>query len=331
MISPVWLDLDAQGPPGPGGMHTMDAGAAAAGGRVLAGLDGTGLRHLLVPLAEGAHVEADRRSAGVHLAERELEADGVRIRFADLACRRPHLAAAFALLGDEATEEIRASPDDVGGAIGRVLGRWRELLDREASPVLSLEQLIGLFGELWVLRRLLAEEQAALRRWTGPLGGRHDFTGVGLSLEIKSTLRREGRVIEVHGLEQMEAPPSGRLFLTLLRLEQSEGGESVPDLVAAVAAVAHDHLELERRLAAAGYDRHYEAQYQEVRFLVLERTSWKVDEGFPRIVRSSFVGGAMPAGTLALRYRIDLSGPAPAPLAEADEAAVFTGLAAAGG
>ena len=311
-------------------MRTMDAGAAAAGGRVLAGLDDSGLRHLLIPLAEGQHVEADRRSAGVHLVEREMEADGVRIRFADLACRRPHLTAAFAVLADEAAEEIRALPADADVAVGRVLGRWRELLDRDASSVLSLEQLTGLFGELWVLCRSLAEGQSAVRRWSGPLGGRHDFTGPNLSLEVKSTLRREGRVIEVHGLEQMEPPPGGRLFLMLLRLERSEGGQSVPELVAGAVAATPDPLEVERRLAAAGYDRLHETKYQDLRFLVLERTSWEVQEGFPRIVRSSFTGGAMPAGTLALRYQIDLSGPAPTPLAEAEDAAIFTALATAG-
>lgn len=331
MISPAWIQLDAEGPPARSGMHTIDAGAPAAGGRVLAGLDEQGLRHLLVPLAAGQSVEADRRSAGVHLVERELEANGGRIRFADLACRRPHLTAAFAQLADEVVDEIRVAPSDAAGAFARVLGRWRELLDRDAAGVLAQEELVGLFGELWALRGMLQAGPAALRRWTGPTGARHDFTGPGASLEVKTTLRREGRTIEVHGIDQLEAPAGGRLFLAFLRLERADAGESVPDLVSAVAALVQDPADLHRRLAAARYDRAHEDRYRELCLQVLEHQVWEVDDAFPRIIGSTFAAGATPAGTMALRYRVDLDAAAVrAPLGSHDVDALQAAFAAPG-
>jgi hypothetical protein len=331
MISPVWAQLEEAAAPTQGELRTVDAGAAAAGGRVLAAVDDKGLRHLLIPLAKGSALDSDVRSAGVHLRERELEAGGRLRRFADLACQRLHLSGVFALLADEVVEEIRAAPQNPAVACRKVLQRWRELLDRAPTRMLSFEEVVGLYGELWHLRRLLASGGPAVQRWTGPFGSRHDFSAPGIGLEIKSSMRREGRVVEIHGAEQLEPPLGGRLFLAALKLEQDAAGESVPDLVEALTAVVDDGIGFEQRLAAAGYDRRDADEYRVFSFAVRECRTYEVDQTFPRIVPASFAGGFVPAGTFSLRYLVDLSGEPPVPLSVHEEEALHAAVAAGAG
>jgi hypothetical protein len=328
LIDPIWERLAAEHTPRRGEFHVLDAGAGVEDGQVLAALDVDGLRNLLVPIPPGVEVEPDLRSAGVHLRGVVLQDDsGRETPFVDLACRRRHLGDIFAHLADEVVRELRRNPRGGAAVCRTVLSRWRELLERGSGRALGLEALVGLFGELWYLRELLRINPTAAVRWDGPLGGRHDFVARRIALEIKATLRREGRFFEVHGAEQLQPPQGGVLYLAAVKLESSPGGESVPGLVEDVLGLCGDRLEVLRRLSAVGYDQRAADDYRAHLFEVREDRLYEVDDHFPRIVPSSFVGGGMPPGTIALRYTIDLSGPIPRASTDAAAAEVLRRIA----
>jgi hypothetical protein len=272
-------------------------------------LDAEGLPHILVPLAEGAHVSPDRRSAGVHIVPHQLEDEGQLYDFLDVACQTAHVADVFVHLAEEMLEGLRSDPAQPEAACRIVLSRWRELLEREAQNVLSLEALAGLFGELWHLREIAKLGPGALDSWVGPTGAVHDFAKGKTDFEVKTTLQRAGWTIEVHGLQQLSLPLSGgQLYLAAMRLDpQAAEGESVPDIVNALRNVGLDARELLSKMARLGYDHRDVDHYRGQVFGIVEQHIYHVDVSFPAVTKSSFREGLPSPRIVGLSYLVDLT------------------------
>jgi hypothetical protein len=326
--SAAWAALAAGGTPTRGEYRVFISDVAAAEGKALLALDPQGLRHLLIPVRAGVHVEADERSSGVHVLGRTLVDNNAATAFVDVACRKPHLAEVFGHLVDEVLEELAREPGKPGTIARRVLNRWRELLERERPGLLSDEELTGLFGELWVLQRLVEENPSALGAWSGPLGARFDFQCPDTALEAKTSLKSEGVVVHVHGIDQLEPPADGELFLRVLRVERGPGaGLSLPEVVQRIRDAGVDALAFTSKLHAAGFAESDARHYADTRFAVHEDRVYRVDDTFPRISRESFVSGDLPARIGGLRYTIDLTAPPPSPVSDAEKAGLVRRLA----
>jgi hypothetical protein len=282
-----------------------------------------GRRHVLVPITPDEDGLEDYGSAGVRITTRNLVDAGVTRRFIDVACEFEHLREVFSSLADEVLDALRSKPDTPAQTCSSVLDRWRELLGSPRLRLLGAEQLAGLFAELRFLGRLAADQPVtALSLWTGPRGGRFDFLAGTSGLEIKASMRTEGRSVEIHGDRQLEAPEGGDLHLLFLGLERvTDGGESVPDLVEPL-LIQLDREELFTTLLDAGYNHADAEAYRQVRFTVLEELLYYVDDAFPKIIPSSFVNRSTPVGVTHLRYRVDLGGERPIPL-PADRLAIL--------
>jgi hypothetical protein len=297
-------------------------------GTVLHGLDTKGRRHLLVPLLPDQHVIEDRRSAGVQLHLRELLDAGSQKRYLDVVCLLPHLNSLFSTVADEMLERIAEAPAKAPQQCELVLNRWRELLERPSSSLLGPERVAALIAELsWVERIARHDPHRALVAWRGPLRERYDFMGSLCSLEVKSTIAREGRHVEIHGDRQLDDPPEGPLYLAFHRLERVEdGGTTIPERIVALQALAVDHLRLLQLLLMAGYDSRDGDSYARLRFNESEFRVYMVNDGFPRVIPASFVGRSVPARVLSLRYTIDLEGEPPTPIPHAEVESVVAGL-----
>jgi hypothetical protein len=234
----------------------------------------------------------------------------------------------FASLAADMLSAVDSAPEKPGTAILDTLDRWRSLLEAPDSRLLGPQQLAGLFGELQILKEICARNpQHGIDAWTGPAHDAHDFTSGFVRLEVKATTVREGRVVEVHGAGQLAVPAGSRLWLTYFKLQVSEGGDSVPDVVEAIADLGVPRRVLLERLAAGGYDAQQAASYARPRFEVLERRTYAVDDAFPKITPESFVLGAVPAGVLRLRYQVDLTGEPPVALESSAESDLIDQLA----
>ncbi|MFJ9075542.1 PD-(D/E)XK motif protein [Streptomyces sp. NPDC102278] len=278
-------------------------------GALRLGLDGDGLRHLLVPIGPAAGVEDDVRSAGVRLTTRTLSHDdGLPVRYADIACLRRDLAGTFTGLVADLAGLILAEPDQAPSLIVRTLHAWRLLL-AGASTSWTVPRLAGLFAELRVLEALLDVNPQAVRAWLGPLGCPQDFRGAHHAIEVKAGVAAEGRVVHVHGVDQLETPTGGTLTLAWSRVTESTapGARSVPDLLAACRERIDDLGAFETRLTALGLPGGDGSTIDRVRFLTAEQRWYDVSGDFPRVVPGSFVGGAAPAGVRGVEYRIDLN------------------------
>ena len=301
------LELGADAPTR-GEFRVFDTALRTADGAVLLAVDAAGLRHVLVPVAADFPAAHDRRSGGVHLATRPLiDASGQR-QYLDLACQKAHLNHVFAHLAEEVLGELRVDSAQPLQACRQTLQRWRELLDREPSSVLSTEALCGLFGELWHLSRIVANSPEGISAWQGPLGARHDFSATGCALEIKTTARRDEWKFRIHGLTQLEQPRDARLYLCAMPLElNGASGSTVPDLVQAVLTAGADRRDLLVRLAQVGYDQRDEAHYRQLRIDVIDWRAYEVAASFPRLTAASFAPAEPPNGVFDIHYTIDLA------------------------
>jgi hypothetical protein len=309
----TWESLQEAGAVVRGEFRVTSAGVRLPEGDVLFAIDQHEFRHLLIPIKSVALVDSDERSSGVHLTGRTLVDNTGESRFADLACRKPHLADLFNYLVAEVLENLRARPSLPVAAARNALNRWRELLERNRGDILSMDALVGLLGELWILTRLVREHGTdSIRMWTGPNGTRFDFQHGKVCLEVKTTTALQSRVVHIHGIDQLQIPNDSELALAVVTAERlNDSGVSVPELVGELRNLGVDRFELTEKLMSAGYSDHDAGVYSLERFSVREEKYFHVNSQFPRIVRESFRTGDLPAGVRDLRYSVDLTSPPP--------------------
>jgi hypothetical protein len=284
---------------------------------VLIALDASKRRHVLVELPAGEFGElAERASRGIAVQTVELWLGGEPIkRFIEIVCLDSQGHAALDTIAVELIEALEA-----GASIGRVrlvqnvLAKWRRFWSGIAQGLLSKQEQLGLFGELWFLNRWLVPAlgiSAAVTMWRGPAGARNDFEARGLAIEVKTTGRVDGAHV-IHGLDQLLEPSGGQLMLfSLLVRDEASGTESLPAQVAeARGLIADDHAlqsQFDALVYAAGYDDRLAAEYAKLVLRIRNAGLYKVDDGFPRLIPSSLVGG-VPAGLGAIEYELRLDG-----------------------
>jgi hypothetical protein len=257
-----------------------------------------------------------------------LEESNAKLAFIDVVCLVPRLNDLFADVAADMLEALQIDASDPGLVCQQVLGRWRELLERPDPRLLGPQQLAGLFGELLLVKDLVElSPSSALDAWTGPAKDQHDFTRESVAVEVKTTTVREGRVVQIHGAQQLEPPLGGYLYLAFVRLDVEDGGASVPGLIESILGNGVDRESFFNLLARSGYDPAQSLEYEYPKFVVRERRLYPVVDGFPRIVGSSFIAAEIPAGVLRLRYDIDLTGEPPHALDDRNAATLLSRLA----
>jgi hypothetical protein len=326
----AWAAFSEAGRPIPGDFRVYDTPVTSRGRPAMLGIDAEGRRHLLVPVNDSEPVPEDRSGTGIHILSRKLEAkDRVQI-LADVVCLRPDLNELFDILIADILNAVTQTTGNPALECRLVLERWRELLAQSRGAKLGLEALIGLFGELSCLLRILRLNPAALKVWRGPEKGRHDFLGETCALEVKTRLSRRGRFCEIHGVEQLEPPTGLDLYLAILRIEESgDVGQSVPDILEDIFQTGISRRDLADALAKAGYDLRDSTEYRNRRFSIVEELIYHIENEFPRIVNSSFATGSVPAGVIALAYELDLCTEPPFPLSSQDADEILKSLAGA--
>jgi hypothetical protein len=313
-----WDLLEAQ-PPG-GERLTVRTAMPGHHEDVLIAIDAARRRHILVGIPPGEPGEfSERISRGIAVRTVEMDVgSGRRRNFLEIACLESHGHAALDVIAGELIGALEA-----GASIGRirlvmnVLARWRRFWAGVSQGLLSREQQLGLFGELWFLGRWLIPGigvQDAVQAWRGPMGARHDFEAPGLGIETKTTLRQDGAHV-IHGLEQLLEPPGGSLFLFSLAVrDEASGTESLPGVVQMIRSVlGEDHSSLghfESTLYASGYDDRNAPEYARLVLRVRSEELYRVFAGFPRLVPGSLITG-IPPGVGDIRYELRLDAALP--------------------
>jgi hypothetical protein len=214
------------------------------------------------------------------------------------------LEGVFAQLVEEVLRRLQSGEPTAPAVVGTV-DEFRELLGRPIAAI-TMERLVGLLGELQVLNELLAVSPTAWRSWTGPSAGRHDFRAGPLAIECKTSRRSQGTQVKISAIDQLEAPPGGELILRTIVVEPDVGGKlSVGQLANDAIAAASDPSGLRLLLELAGWSS-VATEWATMRFSVHHSLWHRIGDGFPRLVKSSLVGGTLAAGVSGVSYAIQL-------------------------
>lgn len=282
--------------------------------RLFAAIDAEGVRHLLVHLgAQDAGLE-DRGSKGLVVTTQELVIHGREVdRYIDLSCQDPAGHEAFDLIGADIGHALQQAVLEPSRCVSLVVAKWRRFWAEPRRQLLSREEQIGLFAELWFLATWLipAAGPAAAARWRGPFKAAQDFQWPGIGVEVKATMSSRGRVHRIHGLEQLLPPENGYVMLFSLRLREEPGAtNSLPEIVARcetlLAGDADARSTLDAALAEARYSPMHEEEYRHMRFRILDEALYRVEDDFPRLTAGRF-GGAVPGGVEYVEYDINLA------------------------
>ena len=298
----IWTT--AAGRPIVSAFRTAPIGVDTPHGAVHAGVDALGHRHLLVPIASKHSLQEMVDGDAVVLRRRALEDEQSYRQYASLELVDDRLTDLFTALCVEVAERVAATPDRAVAALRDALKDWRALLAGNRQ-LLSSSALAGLYGELDTLRSLLLHDPGAVGFWTGPAGSAQDFQCGRHSVEVKTTTAPEGRTIRVHGADQLDVSPPGRLLLRWIRL-RADKGTTVPELIADIAARTDDAVRFQALLRQVGYDDADRAFYDRKRFDLLEEQTYEVVPGFPRITPAGLIGDAVLGGVGPVEYGVDL-------------------------
>jgi hypothetical protein len=201
----------------------------------------------------------------------------------------------FVAFSATVADDVQLDGAPVHAALQRSLRLFRRLV--RDIPLLSPERQLGLFGELWVLDRLVrAHGEAALASWLGPNAEAHDFRWAATELEVKTT-RRQHRHHKINGLDQLDPSPDGHLFLLSLQFAaagQTDSGTSLAEAIAATRSALttfgqdglFDSVLIDRFDLAPEYERHYVDRLK----LRTEPRLIRIVHQTPRLVREDVMG-----------------------------------------
>lgn len=184
--------------------------------------------------------------------------------------------------------------------------RWKTFLAGR-SQHLSDEEVRGLFAEITFLLELIdrqASSAAAVDAWLGPDRSHQDFIFGNTAVEIKSLSGAERSTVRISSEDQLESL-NDALFLRIYRLSSladAVGACSLNEIIRTVQARLGkpDAVEaFDRKLVAHGYAPL--PDYDTPRFVVSNVRSYRVSDGFPRLMRSQ-----LPTGIASVAYDIRL-------------------------
>ncbi|KWA80297.1 hypothetical protein WL30_31425 [Burkholderia ubonensis] len=179
--------------------------------------------------------------------------------------------------------------------------RWKAFLSGR-SQHLSAQEVQGLFAELTFLLELLdrpTTAAAALEAWLGPDKSHQDFIFSNTAVEIKSLAGTERSTVHISSEDQLESL-NDALFLRIYRLSNlsdSASGRSLNATIEDVQARLGDAEAIEAfnsKLVAYGYAPL--PDYDEPRFVISDIATYRVQEGFPRLIRSQLSPGIAKVG-----------------------------------
>jgi hypothetical protein len=217
-----------------------------------------------------------------------------------------HSASIFISLATNISAKCIEQKSTKRGTVKAALDAWRDIFLYDNNG-LSPQQLAGLIGELLTLEEIAATGHGAnaLETWHGFEGERHDFSRGQLAIETK-TKTTSGLDITINGMTQLQPPADGKLVLRFMRLEETlDQHLSLPGIVERICGHGVGRGMLEEGILKAKASQHQITQPTKF-FKLIEKTAYQVNEGFPRIIDTSFEDKKCPKGISGIEYRTNL-------------------------
>ena len=184
---------------------------------------------------------------------------------------------------------------------------WQKFMQFNGNTKLTLEQEIGLWGELEFIQKAISfalSPSSVISAWKGPLDELHDFSFGNQHVEIKTSSSINGFSINIGNLDQLMPQSDNELYLQAFLLKKDSGktlNEQI-DSVKQILIVEPDILtHFQSLLLRSGYSSDDADKYTQTYHVISERM-FVVDQYFPCIHR-----GNVPASVQTARYTLDVN------------------------
>lgn len=302
-----WMRLRSTGT-GDGAIDvpSLSSGVETGFGPVRLAIGPEGQPRLMVPCGGASSIRGGVSSEKLSVTISRFVVAGRVTRFVDVMCADRSLDTVFAELASEAIHRIASGSGAVEAVEGTIVD-FRDLLRDAAGSEVPDHRIVGLIGELVVLRELAKRSPNAITAWTGPFDQRHDFRHGNRAIEVKTSSRADTTSIHVSSIEQLAEPAEGTLLLVHLNVERAGNGElCVSALCAEIVRLGVARQGLMEALAAMGCSDPDSTAWNRIRFSLEKINGYRVDSGFPRVTSAQFPGRVLPDGIMSISYEVDL-------------------------
>lgn len=214
--------------------------------------------------------------------------------------------------------------EDLSAAVIARIVAWQRFMERGNSGLLSPDEEVGLFGELVVLRDILAgagDRVGTVEAWVGPRDGLHDFVVGAGAMEVKTSTAEGGFAARIGSLEQLDTSAVNPLFLLAVHLGVDPSGSTLGALIGTIReTLSIDPAAADLfagRLLWSGVRLEDEDKYTS-RFVVVSVAVHRVDGTFPRLVRAN-----TPLAVTNAMYTVELNSISPSGLSILDAHAIL--------
>lgn len=292
-----------------GRLITQHSGVKCGEGEIMHAIDSTGFPALLIPVSEDESSTHDWDIPAISIEYKSVFLKDGHRRFLVIRCLQESLESQFGYLIDDVLDSIASSPNLAVESTHKTIDRWKALLKEKMGNYLSMDEVIGLLGELCFLEEIstILGPDIALARWEGPNGSRHDFEFLDKSFEVKSTQSREMFLVTIHGSKQLEPKGNVNLYIKGYQFERSVTGISLPETIERLVDLGMNRFDLFEKLLKAGYEETHSTYYRSVRFVVVSQRICLVDSSFPKLTVET-VDPEVISKLVKLSYSVDIGG-----------------------
>ncbi len=222
----MWADLRSVRPQNSNEFATLPVLLAGNPTGILMAMSANGRPRLLVPVdaAGPEHSPFKITLRGLTIIEVRLNLGGVSRLMLD-ASSEPAEEAMFTVVAKELAWDVAVQGRAARKAAVNMVKRWKAYWSAPSKPM-TLEAQLGLYAEVYVLRRILIPRlgPSAVMTWKGPIGERHDFQGNSWHIEAKATFKA-APIFRIHGHDQLAVTEGWQLLLCAMQASQESSSE----------------------------------------------------------------------------------------------------------
>ncbi|MFC1901360.1 PD-(D/E)XK motif protein [Chloroflexota bacterium] len=202
----------------------------------------------------------------------------------------------FATLSEDLMNQVKDITDEnqlIKGLFSRLV-KWQALFEKAKSLGLSEESQIGLYGELFFLRKFLTREnnqEFCVDVWKGPECAIQDFQHSNWAVEVKVTHGKNHQKIHISSERQLDTDFVPNIYLYHLSVDiREEKGENLNDLVDSVFEIIKENSNAsalyKSKLLDAGFFDNHRSLYSSNSYNIRRERIFRVNNTFPRITES---------------------------------------------
>ena len=177
--------------------------------------------------------------------------------------------------------------------------KWKEAIGNYKKNLMVYD----IIGELKCFTLLYSKYGEVT--WSASHMGTHDLESNGMAYEVKTTINKSTTQINISSLRQLNSDGDNELYLLFVKVEKSENGYSIDDLMNEIKGLGIETSSFEEYLNEKGYSEGKKERYS--KYIVRNIFKYFIDETFPKITEKQFKDDKIPKGIVSINYIVDLA------------------------